>query len=407
MTVSAGVRGPRTADAVVVGGGVNGASIAYNLALAGLRNVVVVERSHLGAGATGKSGALVRAHYSNAPETALTLYSLEVFRNWKERVGFGDAGFRAPGFLRVVAPEHEEKLRANVEMQRALGGNTWVASGAELREIEPLLRTDDISCAAFEPDSGYADPNRTLYGFIEAAQEYGATVETGVEATGLVIEGGRVLGVETTSGVIHAPIVVLATGALTDRLLTPIGVDLGLFPRRTQVAVFVWPETVDQGREHRVVIDSTQHSWIRPYGPGGTLIGVEYGKRDGMDPLAYPEMVDEGFIERARTALTARFPVFERSTMRGSWTGVFMQSPDDHPIMGAIDGYDGLYVVTGDSGSSFKTAPAIGVCMTELITSGKATTVDLHPFRPGRFAEGKPWVDETAYDRTVETTISR
>lgn len=398
---------PRTADVVVIGGGVNGASTAFQLTKRGMRNVVLLERRQLGAGATGKSGALVRAHYSNVPETRLTLESLKVFRNWGDAVGHGDPGFEATGFVRVVAPRDEAKLRANVAAQQAIGGDTSVVTADDVREIEPLMRTDDLTVAGFEPTTGFADPNATLYGFVAAAAAGGARILTQTEATAILTEGGRVVGVETARGRIATRTVVLAAGAYADRLLVPLGVDLGLKPRRARVVVFRWPREMDQRRRHRVVIDSTQHSWFRPEGIAGTLIGVERGERGAVDPESTPETVEQEYIAQAREALAARFPVFAQATMRGAWSGVFMQSPDDHPIIDHLPQVEGLYVMTGDSGTSFKTSPAIGICLAEWIIEGAAKLVDLMPFRSTRFAEGKPWVDELAYADEIEQTISR
>jgi sarcosine oxidase subunit beta len=201
--------------------------------------------------------------------------------------------------------------------------------------------------------------------------------------------------------------VFIAAGSRADRLLSPLGLELGLTPWRSQVVVFRWPIEVDHSRTHRVVIDSTQHSWFRPEGASGTLIGAEYGDRR-VDPDTFNEAVDQGYVEHARRALAARFPAFEHATMRGAWSGVYMQSPDFHPIIDKIPSVDGLFVMAGDAGTSFKTSPAIGVCLAEWITDGAPALVDLTPFRSTRFAEGKPWVDEFGYSREApEKTIAR
>src|ERR671917_1798356 len=134
---------PRSAAVVVIGGGVNGLSTAFQLAKRGVRNVVVLERRHLGSGATGKSGALVRCHYANVPEARLTHESLHIFRNWDEEVGAGPPGFTRTGFVQVVAPEHEDRLRQNVADQQAVGIETRVVDREDLREIDPFLYTDD------------------------------------------------------------------------------------------------------------------------------------------------------------------------------------------------------------------------------------------------------------------------
>jgi sarcosine oxidase subunit beta len=189
-------------------------------------------------------------------------------------------------------------------------------------------------------------------------------------------------------------------------LLAPLGIDLGLVPRRVQVAVFRWPPEIDPKRRHRTVIDSINHSWFRPEGTAGTLIGVEF-EDIGVDPDGYREAIDEEYIDFARQALADRFPVFANATMRGSWSGIVMQSPDSHPIIGQAPGLPKLWLMVGDSGTSFKTAPAVGVCLAEWITGGSSRLVDLSQFRASRFAEGQPWVDEFAIDTRPRLTISR
>lgn len=399
---------PSTADVVIVGGGVIGLSAAFQLTRMGAGQVVVLEKGHLGSGASGKSGALVRAHYTNTHEAKLTRESIKFFKNWGDLVGHGDPGYVETGFVRVVAPEDEPALWANVgAMREELGIDTWVVTARELAEIEPLMRTDDLTVAAFEPEAGYCDPNATLYGFAAAARAHGAQIHPFTRVNRVSIDRGRVTGVETDRGSISAGQVLIAAGATADRLLTPLGIDLGLTPWRSQVVVFRWPPGVDHSRNHRVVIDSTQHSWFRVEGTAGTLIGAEYGDRKA-DPDHFNEAVDDGYVEHARTALANRFPAFAHATMRGAFSGVYMQSPDSHPIIDQIPSIPGLFVMTGDAGTSFKTAPAIGRCLAEWMTSGSSKLCDLTPFRASRFAEGKLWVDEFRYDaRGAERTISR
>jgi sarcosine oxidase, subunit beta len=137
------------------------------------------------------------------------------------------------------------------------------------------------------------------------------------------------------------------------------------------------------------------------------LIGAEYGDRR-VDPESFSETIDPGYVDHARKALAARFPIFANATMRGGWTGVYMQSPDTHPIIDKIPSVDGLFVMARDAGTSFKTSPAIGVCLAEWIVDGSPKLVDLTPFRSTRFAEGQPWIDEFAYDAEAEErTIAR
>jgi sarcosine oxidase subunit beta len=397
---------PQTADVVVIGGGVNGASTAFQLAKRGL-SVVLLEQGQLGYGASGKSGALIRCHYANVWEAQLTLESLRMFRDWDEHIGHGDPVFKAPGFLQVVAPEDEFRLRTNVDALRSIGVETQLLSADEARDVEPLLRTDDLAWIAFEPNSGYADPNATVYGFAAAARAHGAVIAIHTAVSRILTEGDRITGVETDNGTISTGTVVVAGGAWANLLLQPIGVDFGMTPRRIQVAVFRWPEEIDQRRPHRVIIDRISHSWLRPEGSHSTVIGFEAGTSE-HDAGRYDETPAGDYIDKARSALASRLPAFAHATMRGGWAGMVMQSADDHPIMGRVDGVEGLVVFAGDSGSSFKTSPATGICLAELIVDGESRLVDIHAFRPSRFAEGQPWRDEHSYSATGDVlTISR
>ena len=398
---------PQSADVVVIGAGINGLATALQLARRKAGQIVVLERRQIGAGATGKSGALVRQHYTNVFEALLTKHSLPTFVNWADEIGYGDPRFRQPGFLRLVSPADEQRLRRNVEAMREVGIETWVVTPAEVHELEPLLNVDDLSAAAFEPEAGYADPNATMYGLAEAAMAAGVEIHLQTEATRLLVDGDRIAGVESSRGRVAAGQVLVAAGAWADRLLDPIGVELGMTPYKSQVVLFRWPLEMDQSRPHRVVIDTIHGSWLRPEGDALTLIGIEFPDRQA-DPDNFPEFPPVGYIKAARTALAARFPVFEKATMRGGWTGMYMMSADHHPIIGAVDDIAGLFLMAGDSGSSFKTAPATGICLAELMTEGRSRLIDLTPFRPGRFRDGQPWVDEHAYGRAgEELSISR
>jgi sarcosine oxidase subunit beta len=398
---------PASADIVIIGAGVNGLATAFELSKRKPGTIVVLERRFIGAGASGKSGALVRQHYTNTSEAKLTLESLPIFSNWKEVIGHGDCGFEQPGFLRIVAPEDEANLRENVADLQEAGIRTWIVTPTEVSELEPLLFTGDISAAAYEPDAGYADPNATMFGYAQAAIANGVTIVTDCEASSVLTEGGKVTGVATSKGTIACGQVLIAAGAFADRLLSPLGLDIGLKPYKSQVVIFRHPITMDSRRKHHVVIDTVFESWLRPEGQNGTLIGIEFPDREA-DPDAFPQFPPPDYVEQCHRALAGRFPVFTNATMRGGWTGMYMMSPDRHPIIGRMDGYDGLFVMSGDSGACFKTAPATGICLSQLMLDGVTKLVDLTPFRPSRFGEGKPWTDKRTYgDHADQLSISR
>ena len=392
----------RTADVVVIGGGVNGCSAAFHLASLGVKRVILVERKHLAAGASGKSGSLVRMHYTNEHESRLAHESLKYFHDWENRVG-GTCGFERLGYLKLVARGHGERLARNVAVQQKIGINTRVVTPEEVREILPGSRVEDIGGGAYEADSGYADPNATTFSLAEAARRLGAEIQTHCEATRIVAERGRVTAVETTSGRIETPAVVLVPGAWAHRLLEPLGLDFLLTPFRIQVSIFRWPAGFT--RRHCVISDDNHEAWIRPEGAASTLIGVELGVSHG-DPEKYNEGVDADYVALCREKLSARLPAFTEASMRGGWAGMIMMSADGRAVIDQIPSVPGLWVMLGDSGTSFKTAPAIGRCLAEWVVQGKSSLVDLTPFRSTRFAEGKPWVDADNYGRE-RLTVSR
>ena len=389
-------------DVAVVGGGVNGASAAFYLTRLGVRRVVLLERGPLAAGASGKSGALVRMHYTNEPEARLAWESLTVFRDFREIVG-GECGFEPVGFIQIVGRGYEAALAHNVAVQRRLGIETRAVGLDELAHLLPGCCLDDVGAAAWEPGSGFADPVATTYAFAEAARRGGAEIRTHCPVRRIVAERGRVTGVETAEGLIAAPVVILAAGAWARSLLAPLGLDYGLEPHRIQVSIFRWPAGF--GHRHPAVIDAIQRAWFRPEGASATLIGVELGVGHA-DPERYDEGVDPEYVTRCRQALGARLPAFGGALMRGGWAGMIMMSPDGRPIIDQIPSVGGLWAILGDSGTSFKTAPAIGRCLAEWIVEGKPRTADLGPFRSTRFAEGRPWVDQHHYGRE-RLTVSR
>src|SRR5216110_2370184 len=163
-----------TADVVVIGAGANGTSTAFHLARAGVKRVVVVERQYLGAGATGKSGALIRTHYTNEPEVRLSFESLKYFQHWKEIVG-GECGFQPIGLLVFTPPKYYAHLEANLAMIQRVGVNTQMISPKEAQELDPSLWVDDVTHLAYEPNSGYADPNATIHSLARASIDLGVT----------------------------------------------------------------------------------------------------------------------------------------------------------------------------------------------------------------------------------------
>jgi sarcosine oxidase subunit beta len=373
-----------TADVVVVGGGVNGVSIAHALAGRGVR-VVLVEKGALASGASGRSSALVRMHYTNEWDARLAWASFPVFRHWRELMG-GPPVFTHTGFVNVVGPAHAENLRRNVAMLQGIGVPTRAITAAELRELQPYAHVDDVGAAAYEPESGYADPAETVEGFRRRATELGARILQGTEVIRVDRGESRVRAVETSVGRIETDRVVVAAGAWSRRLCREMGLALPARPKAIDTVAVSRPAELRD--PHMVYIDNVLGNYFRPEAGGLTLVGIPCQEWD-IDPDTLGTGLPPGAADLGASLLTHRIPVMEHATLARGYRAFDGYSADRHAILGGVDGVDGLYLATAFSGSGFKIAPAVGLCMAELITEGRAKTVDITPFGLGRFAAGR------------------
>lgn len=383
----------RTADFVILGAGVMGASIAFHLARRKAGRILVLDKEHAGSGGSSRSSALVRMHYSFAPEVQLALVSLKMFQHWHEIVG--EAGdFRKTGFVRIVHPGEAEQLKQNVAMQRSLGARVELIDRRQLQELEPDWAVDEVELAAYEPDSGYGDGNVVANDFLNRARDLGTTYLSKTAATCLLIEAGHVRGVQTTSGAIHAPVVIAATGPWTRPLMQSTGFDPPIETEYHQVAIL--KNAPDMKSGGCACIDSVTATYFRSDGGDKFLIGDFYGKRP-VDPNNFPQRASDTELEEIIERASHRVPKVERAEVMRGVTGVYDMTPDARPLLGLVPSVDGLYICAGFSGMGFKISPAIGLVMSELILDGTATTVDISAFRPTRFAEGKPIKAEFEY----------
>lgn len=380
----------QTADVVIIGGGVTGASIAFHLARMGAGQVVLLERQHLAAGSTGTSSGLVRIHYDNPLEAEMALKSMSVFRHFDELVG-GECGFVQTGFVRTVEPHNLEALQANVRMLQGLGVNTRLISGDELHALAPYLCTDDIPLAAYEPDSGYADPHMTTMGLANGARRYGAQLFQGVEVTGIDVDGDRVTGVQTAQGRIAAPVVVNAAGPWGGLVAALADVQIDTEIMHHQVAVVEAPPEVPW--PHLTVIDRLQHTYLRPESGRLTLIGASHDNYTiGPAQLdSYSETLAYETQYQVLERLCSRIPAMDTGAVRKGHAGIYLNSQDKHALLGAAPGIEGFYCATACSGHGFKEAPVVGQAMAELIVNGRSEVVDITPLRLSRFAEGRPY----------------
>jgi glycine/D-amino acid oxidase-like deaminating enzyme len=375
---------PRTADVVVVGGGVHGASVAYHLARRRAGRVVLVERKFLASGPTGRSSALVRRFYAMDFLTRTGNASAQRFQRWADDIGGGDPGFRQVGILWLAAEDRAANLRENVRRARALGVNVNLLNSGELKALIPAIHADDIVVAAHEPESGYADAASTTNALAASARELGATIVQHVPVETLLVAGNRVTGVRTAGGDIQAPTVVVCAGLWAPGLLSPLGITVPVAPTRHQMCFFRRPPGFET---HPGIIDRPSGTYMRPETGNLTIVGLS-AYREVVDPDQYNEGADAQEVMRNAELIANRFPVMEHGLSMGGYSGVYDCTPDHEPVLGPIPEYQGLHADFGWSGHGFKHSPAIGDIMAESVLEGRAAGWDLEPFRWSRFRDG-------------------
>ncbi len=380
-----------TADVIVIGAGVQGASLAFHLASRGAR-VVVVERSVVAGGATGRSSGLVRVHYELLAEAKLAWVAQDWFRHWAERVG-GECGFTVTGFLWLEPTASRARLVANSDAHRALGADSSIVDSDEIRRIAPGLAVGD-EVAAYEPDSGYADPSMTASSLVAAAKARGARLVQGAEVSAIHQAGGRVTGVTTAKGSFDAPVVVNAAGAWAGRVGALAGMDLPIRVWRHDTGYLGVPASVQ--RPIPVVIDNSNGMYFRPEGSDMVLVGLEDDNQIGGSPDRDTSDARPDFEERAAERMIRRVPGLIDGDFRTAHSGQDGLTPDQRAFLGGVGsaGPEGFYLDCGHSGTGFKTAPAIGLGMAELILEGAASSVDIAPFSYQRHLDGTPLVGE-------------
>jgi len=382
----------RTADAVVIGGGVIGLSVAFHLAKQGFRNVVVVERNYVCSGTTGQSGAIIRQHYSNDFTAAMARDSLAVFRNWADEVGGGDVRFEQTGVLILTGPEYEPAFRQNVALHQSLGIDSRQIDLAELREIEPRLAADGLSSACWEGTAGLVDPVATVHALAAAFQREGGTLLERSEVVEIMRVAGGVAGVRLGNGEAIAAAVVVNAGNLWGaRLLAGFPFELPLFATRHPMASLRRPD--DFGPSHPVVLDLQTMGYLIPRA-GATLSGslLTHSEDQSVDPDGYEKGVTNEEIGRFVASAAGRLPALARSVVQGGWAGIYDESPDSHPVLDESPGVEGLFIALGFSGHGFKLSPLVGLWMAKMIAGGRDAAPELRPFRATRWIEGEPIV---------------
>ena len=373
---------PNTADIVIIGGGVMGASTLYHLAARGQKNVILLEKDEFfGQGATGRCAGGVRYQFSTEINVKLSLESLPMLERFKEEIG-QEIDYRQCGYLIVCTDEEDATtFKRNVELQNSLGVRTEWLNGGEVRKRLPLFNFEDAIGATFNQEDGLVDPNSVVAGYISAAAKLGGKSFNNVEVTGITVESGCVTGADTNKGFVAAPVVVNAAGPWAGLVGEMAGVGIPIISLRRQM--FTTTSLPEIPKDMPFVIDFAQSLYFHREGDG-LLIGMS----NPHETHGFDQNVDEEFELVNLEAGIARLPLVEKAGMVSHWAGLYEVTPDAHPFYGKTP-VEGFLVVGGFSGHGFMHGPISGKLMTELILDGEFKTLDVSMLDLARFEEGR------------------
>jgi sarcosine oxidase subunit beta len=371
---------PSSADVVIIGGGIMGASSAYHLALAGAKNVLLLEReTYFGQGASGRCAGGVRYQFSTEVNIRLSLASLPIFERFREETG-QNCNYRKCGYLFVLTrPEEVEIFKENVALQRNLGVQTMWLSGDDVREYLPTMRFADAIAGTIHMGDGLADPNSVVMGYINRARQLGAQTKTDVEVTGIEVTSGRVSRIHTTAGPIRCGAVVNAAGPWAGLIGEMVGIEIPITPLRRQMITTT--PLPDLPQDFPFVIDFARSLYFHREGEG-----VLTGMSNPDEKPGFDQSIDPVWELIAMEAAVERMPMLENAGRLSGWAGLYEVTPDAHPILGPTE-VEGFWIVGGFSGHGFMHGPIAGKLISEFILGGEAQTVDISILDLARFEE--------------------
>ena len=379
----------RSAEVVVIGAGVVGASVAYHLAERGCGRILVLERHQApGQGSTSKATGGFRAQFGSEMNVRLSLLSREKLGRFEEELGV-DPGYRPCGYLFLASDEARlGALRAAQGIQKAAGlEEARTVTPAEIEQINPAVRVDGLAGGVFCPTDGFVRPMGILRGYIEGAGRLGVRFGYGVECAGFELDGtGRVAVVRTSGGDIAAGSVVNAAGAWAALVAREVPLDLPVEPLRRQVAVTQPFDALPEDMPMTIFAEDGFHLRVRD----GRVMLLWPDEPEVSDP--FDQSVEDSWIESVFEKARARIPCLSETSVDREvcWAGLYEMSPDGHALLGRAPEIENLYLVNGSSGHGVMHAPALGQLIAEIIVDGAASTLDTRALRPSRFAESEP-----------------
>jgi sarcosine oxidase subunit beta len=393
---------PDTADIIIIGGGVMGASTAYHLASQGYQNVLLLEKEDFfGLGATGRCAGGVRYQFGTEVNIRLSLHSLPLLERFKDEIA-QVIDYRKTGCLFLLTnPDEVSIFKHNVDLQNSLGAKTQWLSGDEIRKWLPKMCLDDVLAGSFNPRDGLVDPNGVVIGYISAAQRLGIKALTSSPVSKIIVQSGKVIGVEIAQQKVFSPIDVDATGAWSGLTGRMAGIEVPVTPLRRQwVTTFAIPELPS---DFPFVIDFAQSLYFHPDGPG-----LVTGMSNPNETPGFDQNIDQEWELIHLEAAIKHLPLLERFGFASHLAGLYEVTLDAHPIFGKTP-IEGYYLITGFSDHGFMHGPIAGKLLAEIILDGSATTMDVSMLDLARFNKGRLIqeynVMQTNYDYAQDVVV--
>ena len=359
-----------SANIVIIGGGVTGCSIAYNLAKKGYEDIVLLEKEYLASGATGRCGAGIRQQWGTEMNCKLASNSMEIFENMNEILGTKrDIELKQEGYLILDYSDREmEQFEKNLKLQHSMGIPSKKITVAEAKEIVPHLNTEGVVGATFCKTDGHANPFRVTEAYAEAAERLGVDIYTYTEAKDIKVKDGKIVGVETDKGFIRTNRVVNAAGGYSKEIGKMVGLDLPVKPERHQILV---TERVEPLQKPMVM--SFSYNIYCQQTPDGSFI---MGFGDPNEPESHNIKESWQFLEEMAEKAVNLLPVLSNLRVVRQWAGLYNVTPDAQPILDKANNVDDFYIAAGFSGHGFMIAPMTGIYMSELIL-GEEPSIEL------------------------------
>ncbi|HNY37346.1 MAG TPA: FAD-binding oxidoreductase [Petrotogaceae bacterium] len=369
------------ANVVVIGGGVVGCSIAYNLALQGISDVVLIEKSFLASGSTGRCGAGVRQQWGTKMNCLLAQKSMEILENMNDILHTKrDIELKQKGYLLLAYTEKEmNQFKKNVELQNSLGIASKIITPAQAREIVPYLNTEKLLGGAFYEKDGHANPFLVTNAYAQAAISLGAEVNTYTEVVSIKRNGSKIEGVQTSKGFISTDTVIDAAGGYSKEIGKMAGVDIPVYPQRHQILV---TDPVDEVLGPMVM--SFSYNIYCQQSPQGSFI-MGYG--DPTEPRDYNINSSWRFLEEMAEKAVWLLPPLKNLRVVRQWSGLYTMTEDRQPLICKADEAENFYMACGFSGHGFMIAPMVGKLISEMVI-GKKLSIDIE-LNYKRFEKGE------------------